>query len=737
MSQGGNADGNTQTRNKSKGQDAYHEPADQLFYMVGKGTILAVPREDMPDLLAEMRLLESVVESQQQATSHLKSCQDKYIQVKQSSYFKPEERAALSEADSAESLEREVILAQSELDKANRDLIQEMEPLTQLSDNTNHISELIPIQRRGGHASAVGFKMTYVRSQKIQNHWRKYRLTSQADTTGGDDSVITQGKVDWKKLKQQLTDISGSTSIKTDIPWFDDWMKLEDQHKELFQWSEHINENLQIARSYQSGGEHEVGSLKVDLSAEAQLMRWSYGASGVSGEANPFKKKGAIKSSGHAELMLAEAKASIDCYEPPGGYMMAFAGMNLGMLRSHTILSVAGGIGASIAAELNIDAEFTGSGAKAKGVRGSSRTRGIPGKQTVDMSLPDNSQGGELGAFVGGQLEATVAGQVEWKSPESEKFEPFAKIAPAIAGQIGIGGEATLKISYQGGKFRILAKAALCYGVGAKGKLTLEVDATLIYEFAKWVAYQLKNINYQKLDFIDDAAFEALSNIISLAVQLGYDARNFMLETADDISNLADSTWSEITSGLEDANKRAKLAGRICNDPDLLRYTSPDAKGQIIYQLIQRNIADHLDPRNEVWNPLDKVFWKAGAMNTRKQAIIHVFTWVQSKTEYDRIMQRIIPAIGGQKISKALGEKRIKEFLDFGEADIPILSSVFTDFDGNLTRFYNQLKDNASQGTKIVRNDMSEYLAQSDVSPSFYRPCHNNTECLPTISRTA
>ncbi|OLO03843.1 hypothetical protein [Salinicola socius] len=725
MSQGGNADGNTQTRNKSKGQDAYHEPADQLFYMVGKGTILAVPRKDMPDLLAEMRLLESVVESQQQATSHLKSCQDKYIQVKQSSYFKPEERAALSEADSAESLEREVILAQSELDKANRDLIQEMEPLTQLSDNTNHISELIPIQRRGGHASAVGFRMTYVRSQKIKNHWRKYRLTSKADTAGGSDSVVTQGKVDWKKLKNQLTDIGDGTSIKVDIPWFDDWMKLEDQHKELFQWSEHINENLQIARSYQSGGEHDVDSLKVDLSAEAQLMRWSYGASGVSGEANPFKKEGAIKSSGHAELMLAEAKASIDCYEPPGGYMMAFAGMNLGMLRSHTILSVAGGIGASIAAELNIDAEFTGSGAKAKGVRGSSRNRGIPGKQTVDMSLPDNSQGGELGAFVGGQLEATVAGQVEWKSPESEKFEPFAKIAPAIAGQIGIGGEATLKISYQGGKFRILAKAALCYGVGAKGKLTLEVDATLIYEFAKWVAYQLKNINYKKLDFIDDVAFETLSNILALALGSGKKLETYLYSTAGEVQSAFISFWGDLQDDRATATARGHLVERINTSPDMLQYTTPDAKGALLYRLIQVNAFDLLEPENRTWDWEDINFWRFGFMTDRKRAIINIFTWVQSQEDYRNVMQRIKPEVNGYNITVEEGESKLLAFLGRGEQ--PWLSSDYPD---NLQRFYRQLKPTASKGSPMVRNDMKEYLTQNDVEPQFHQACFNHTKCL-------
>ncbi|MFC0337339.1 hypothetical protein SAMN05421848_1876 [Kushneria avicenniae] len=725
MSQSAPTNGETQTRLNAKGEDAYHQPADQLFYMVGKDTILAVPSDDMPKLLKEMRLLESVIEAQQNAIDHLKSCQDKYIKIKQANYFRPDKQIMLSESDSAESLENKIIIAQETLDKTNKALIHEIEPLTKLSDNTNHINELIPIQRRGANSSVAGFRMTYVRSEKIKNHWRKYQLTSKKDTVGADNSVLTNGQVDWKKLKNQLSDISGQTSIKTDIPWFDDWMKLEDQNKELFQWSKNINQDLETARSYQSGKDHDVDSIKVDLGAEAQLMRWSYGASGVSGEANPFKKKAAIKASGHAELMLAEAKASIDCYEPPGGYMMAFGDVNLGMLRSHSILSVAGGVGASIAAELNIDAEFSGSGAKARGARGTSRNRGIPGNKTVDMAVPDNSQGGDLGAFIGGQLEATIAGQVEWKSPESKKFEPFAKIAPAVALQGGLGGEATLKISYLGGKFRIFAKAALCYGVGAKGKLTLEVDASLIYEFIKWIAYQLKNINYARLDFIEDSAYEVLSDIIVMAIQYGKNVQNFMLETSGQVREAAFSAINDLQDNLEAAGERGELVQRINSDPDILRHTTPDAKGAILYRLMQKNAFDDFDTANRTTDVSDLNFWRFGYMTNRKRAIINVFTWVQSKEEYHNLMQRITQ-MTGEKTSFEEGEKKLLNFL--GRGELPVFSSNYPE---NLKKFYMQLRDVANKGDPIYRNDMTEYLTQNDISTDFEKPCFNATQCLP------
>jgi len=458
-------------------------------------------------------------------------------------------------------------------------------------------------------------------------------------------------------------------------------------------------------------------------------MRWGYGASGLSGEFNPFQGKAFIKASGHAELMLAQAKGTIDCYEPPGGYMMAFAGVNLGMLRSHTRLSVAGSLGASVAIELNLQAEFTGQGAKAKGIPGSAWQAGVPGQQVVDMAEPDPDQGVSLDAFAGGDVEVTVAGQVEWKSPETEEFAPFAKIAPALMGQVGVGAESTFKINYAAGKFRIVAKAGLCFGIGAKGKLTLEVDADLIWEFAQWVAYQLKNINYERLEFIDEGAFEALSNILALAIEAGEDLKKYMFNAVDDVHDFAKDTWNQIESDLSAANRRARLAGRINANPDLLKYTSPDTKGQLIHQLLQANAADIVDPRGQEWDPRDSAAWKAGLLTARKKAIIQIFTWVQSQAEFDNIMQRVIPTIGGPIISTEEGKRRVQAFLDIGEVDWPVVSFFYTDFDGNLQRFYEHLRPMASKGAPIVRNDMTDYLAQDDTAPSFDRPCFNETQC--------
>ena len=454
-------------------------------------------------------------------------------------------------------------------------------------------------------------------------------------------------------------------------------------------------------------------------------MRWGYGASDLSGETNPFQGKASIKASGHAELMLAQAKGSIDCYEPPGGYMMAFAGANLGMLRSHTLLSVAGSLGASVAIELNLEAEFTGQGAKAKGIPGSAREGGVPGQQVVDMAKADSDQGTELKAFVGGELEVTVAGQVEWKSPETNEFAPFAKIAPALMGQVGLGAEATLKISYRRGKFRILAKAAFCFGVGPKGKLVLEVDAGLIWEFAQWVAYQLKNIDYKRLEFIDDEAFRALSNILALALQSGKDLKEYVYETAEEAQNAFVSFWDGLQDARTAAHARGQVVAHINTNPNVLRYTTPDAKGALLYRLMQVNAFDSLESENRTWDWEDINFWRFGFMTERKRAIINIFAWVQSQAEYRNVMQRIKPEISGDNITVEEGEAALLAFLGRGEK-----TWLSSDYPGNLRRFYQQLKPTASKGTPMVRNDMEDYLTQYDVEPRFHRACFNYTECL-------
>ncbi|MCM2130783.1 hypothetical protein [Larsenimonas rhizosphaerae] len=750
------AHGQSQTRICADGARASNEPAAQMFYMTGKNTILLVPQEAMCSFSNELRTLEALVDAQQEAMANLKYWQNRYIAYIHGSYFKPGERPDIDRAGGVGnqgSVAIQVQLARRALNQANAQFNDVIDSLTAPDDESNNIVELVALQRRGASESSAGFRMGYVRASKISPDWERYPLASASD----DEVLNEHGRVDWATLDAQLKALPGKMEGRND--WVDGWLALEDQEKELFHWSEAINRNLELNAETQSGGDHESGAIKVALNNEAQLMRWTHGASGISINASPFEGKGTIKASGHASLMLAQAKSEIHCYEPPGGYMMQFQLpsredddssamqlIDLGMLRSHVILASEGRVGASLAAELNIEADLSSPNGRTAGIRGTLDPNGLPGMQRVDMSTSDDeddADGNQIRAFAGAELECTVTGQIEWKNPEVDEFRPFGKLAPQLTAQAGGGFEGGLQIGYRQGKFTFMAKAGFCWGVGAKGKVSGEVDKDLVLEFIKWTAYQLRHVNFQRLDFIGAEAFQAISNLVYLVIITGEQVENFLDETAAAISITAQEKYEEIKASIERGIERGELTSRINADPDVLKYASPEAKGALLYLLTTSTIVDEMDWRNAA-SPFDRDAWRFGALPNRKRAIIRVFEWVQSKAEFDCVMERVAPAItvtelssGDKKVRKKEGEEKIYGFLGMGEREriesLPEFSKLYTsDYGNDLRRIYEDLPEVAPKGDRMVSNRVEEYFTQIEqkVTPNFYTPCNNSTDII-------
>lgn len=497
---------------------------------------------------------------------------------------------------------------------------------------------------------------------------------------------------------------------------------------------------MKYSHSIVSGEEHDRDSYRVELSAEAQLMRWTSGASGLSGEINPFEGTAFLKADAKAELVLAQAKATVDFYTPVGGLMLAceLPGgqvMDLGMIRCRTLIAGAGGVGASIAAELNLNIEVSEERLQANGVPGELVSFGLPGEQRVILRENDSNHAANnevsvgMEAFAGGKMDASMGVQLEWKSPEEgNTFQPFAK---AVAGRgvlAGAGFTVDFHVRYEEGKFRISARAGACLGFGSKGKIDFEVDTDLLMEFVKWVAYQLKNINYSKLFFMEDDAFYALSNIIALMNAKGGEIVDYLEYSVEMISDLTDAVFSEISSNAENAYKRSDLAERVNENPDLLKYATPDAKGMIIYWLMQTNAFDVYHPLNrdvEGWWQNPSLF---GFMNERKTAIMHVLNLIQSKNEMKNVMKRVTPRVG-EIIDSEAGEEMVSGFLALGEKDLP--PPLSSHFERSFVYLRASLiRDESSIGTEIVRNDSLEYRFQDKVSKHFNTPCENYTQCI-------
>ena len=114
--------------------------------------------------------------------------------------------------------------------------------------------------------------------------------------------------------------------------------------------------------------------------------------------------------------------------------------------------------------------------------------------------------------------------------------------------------------------------------------------------------------------------------------------------------------------------------------------------------------------------------WRLGS-NPRKRAIISIFTWGQSKEEFREVMRHIKENIDSPSISWSEGFNQVSRFL--GKLEwLPAFTAPYigSDYKGNLKRFYERLHDKHPVGYPVIRNDMEEYLARSELSPSYMYP---------------
>lgn len=146
-------------------------------------------------------------------------------------------------------------------------------------------------------------------------------------------------------------------------------------------------------------------------------------------------------------------------------------------------LTLSGSVGASIGIE--VGANMKGDSIKGIPGKAADNGEGAPGRRKINIAkaLDDSDVKAELSVFVGAESGANVDGALKWKNPEkSNDFKQLAKIGVGLAAQAGAGFSALLAFSYKDGKIRCHVKAGLCWGKGAKGSTSLEVDIKAIYE---------------------------------------------------------------------------------------------------------------------------------------------------------------------------------------------------------------------------------------------------------------
>lgn len=522
--------------NVSKNTVVNGEHGPQVYFHPGSATLLCVDAKDNRLLIQEQLKMTALLENQKKAQTVLDELN--YEMLTQAG--KQPQRAYDSKLQSA----------YQQLNEANEKLKAELKVLTAnvpegelLDENSKEsaigLMELIPLQK------TAGFKSTYVRSDKIRSHWRKYKL-SEVDKKSGEASFIKyedkevtdidadgnetkktvrSGKIDTEELRKQLKEASASLKFEDD--------QLEDSNVVLTDWAKKMNKGLTWPKENDKPDDESTYHQYVDISAQAQLMRYSQGA-GLSAEFNPLEKKASAKMEGHSSFALGEAKASTELFIPdrlgiallfPAKASAGLAGdvCNMGAIRYTINAVLSGNVGASLGIELGVEADFSGEMAKGYGIKGSPATLAPPpppGQRKINLTipLPDVQAGGEIGAFAGVQADGNVSGAIEWFDPHPEadsavkhdakesvvakekKFTAIATLTVGVNVQAGGGASAVFYVTYIKSRFRIHCKASLCWGVGAKGSLGFEVDGSSFAAFMKSFMYMLRNVDYQKLE---------------------------------------------------------------------------------------------------------------------------------------------------------------------------------------------------------------------------------------------
>lgn len=729
--------------NVSKNTVVNGEHGPQVYFHPGSATLLCVDAKDNRLLIQEQLKMTALLENQKKAQIALDELNFEML----TQAGKQPQRVYDSKLQST----------YQQLNDANKQLKAELKTLTAkipegelLDENSKGsaigLMELIPLQK------TAGFKSTYVRSDKIRSHWRKYKL-SEVDKESGEASFIKytdkevtdvdangnetkkkvrSGKVDAEELIKQLKEASASLKFEDEL--------LEDSNVVLTDWAKKMNKGLTWPKENDKPDDESTYHQYVDISAQAQLMRYSQGA-GLSAEFNPLEKKASAKMEGHSSFALGEAKASTELFIPdrlgiallfPAKASAGLAGdvCNMGAIRYTINAVLSGNVGASLGIELGVEADFSGEMAKGYGIKGRPAKLAPPpppGQRKINLTipLPDVRAGGEIGAFAGVQAGGNVSGAIEWFDPhpdddkqiahdsnkkivaKEKKFTAIAKLSLGVTAQAGAGGSAVFYVTYINSRFRIYCKAALCWGVGAKGSLGFEVDGNSFSAFMKSFMYMLRNVDYQKLEqMMAGDSFRSLCAIPLIMAAQGVQAVDAMYaETLDVLNALKQELLNE--------NSRVKLMNSILSNPDQLKYTPPETKGALIAMLIDNTWVDWADPRNQNNDFFSINSWKIGPLKKRKQAVFMAMKWIQSQANYRNVMQHLSSLPGGKKGNEQLNEQRVIKFLSLGEHEFPF----FTNYGEKLTLLHDNLPlsvDPDDPFVSISDHQMAQYLAMVD-----------------------
>lgn len=636
-----------------------------LLFNAETSEMLVVPQEHAKAFLQEANQMQSLVQKLNHSRDTLLELEEKLTEAQAKRPTNPLQINTLTQ---------QISQAKKAYEAAYEDVKKELGEKGYLTPGGDgkKLLELLPLAKRrdGGQAKDWARKWTYVRSDKVKSHFRSYKLNSAEASQG--KSFLRNGKVDTGELKKQFS-------------------KLEPKLKA--EWNAGVNGFIfpNVQQWVDCLNVKADESKPVKFSSSVHLFRYFAGC-GASTEWNPKGGKIGGKINGKAEVMLGYAECKVEGFTPhEKGIALSITGLKsgkeylIGALRVAASAKLVGAAGASVAAELSVEVDY--SSLKSPGVKGARRPKNaVPTSTKVKLEDVAKDSGVSAGAdaFAGVRASGEFMGALQYLNPEKgDKFGDMGAIGPKVEVQFGAGAAASLVVTYRDGKFRLKAKAGLCLGPGAKGEIGIEVDAKRLASFLEWLFHALLNAGFEFLQILLRDAFDA-------AVQLQVMMVSGLTDVYDDVQ----TAWGTFEKSMEREERRIALMNAVLSNPPTLRVCTPEAHGILLWQMTRHEWKTetlYLNANSEDWHFLGR----------RKHAVMQICRWAQCQSQFVNMVQHMGPTGGkGGFVGNYAGLKRFLDWHGGGYGD-------------QLDRLYSSLPLEPARGYPVAMNDTHTFRNQA------------------------
>jgi hypothetical protein len=431
-----------------------------------------------------------------------------------------------------------------------------------------------------------------------------------------------------------------------------------------------------------------VKSETYEVEAHAQWLRLVAGA-GASSAFDWKAKKAEIQGNLQAKVVLCEGK-TVARYAFPSlkGWMMKFGDEELGAIRAVVSCELYGFAGAKFVAAGAAGVSWQGLKQVVVGIKKDPKAQALSRQVDTKRRLPVfdpvsayekmpedlNGVKAEIDAFAGAEGGITPGGQLQWLPPTEKDFVSFAEVSATIAGTAGGGFNGKVYVFFAAGKFRVRVAAGLCLGVGAKGALEFTVNVEKLFQFVKWVHYQLLNSGVRKLVYIAKDDFLLLSQLLLLLIQEGVellDGKTAEQARQTDMYRVIERTTADVDKQfarwldqIDQAKTRNQLVQNINRKPQWLVHATPETRGMLLYQITRHGMPSHMSDTPSVsFAGLDA---EVHFLETHKSAILNIMATATTARTWVNVMEHMSARGLKSKQDPGKNEGEVVRFLNNG-----------------------------------------------------------------------